>query len=247
MVDKRALTKILTDVGKKKKTVSQALEEMRFFPFEDMGFAKFDTHREIRKGFPEVVFCKGKSTAQVAGIFRNKSSMKLLMATRATPEMYDAVRKIRKDAVYFSEAGILLAGKKKRKKGKPVLVITAGTSDIPVAEEAAVTAEIMGNRVDRVYDIGVAGIHRLLANKEKIMKANVLVVAAGMDGVLPGIVGGLAARPVIAVPTSVGYGASFNGLAALLTMLNACAPGISVVNIDNGFGAGYLAGLINSK
>ena len=169
------------------------------------------------------------------------------MATKADSKIFEEIKKIKKNAVYFEEAGIILAGKKKRAAGKKILVVSAGTADIPVAEEAAVTAEIMGNTVERIYDIGVAGIHRMLANQKKLRAANVVIVVAGMDGALPSIVGGVVSRPVIAVPTSVGYGANFEGLAPLLTMLNSCSPGVAAVNIDNGFGAGYMASMINKK
>ncbi|MFQ5953202.1 MAG: nickel pincer cofactor biosynthesis protein LarB, partial [Candidatus Omnitrophota bacterium] len=170
-----------------------------------------------------------------------------VMATRADRRAYNAVKKIRKDAVFCEEAGIIFAGKKRKKNGKTIAIVTAGTSDIPVAEEAAATAELMGNPVERIYDVGVAGIHRLLGNKKNLLKANVVIVCAGMEGALASIVGGVVEKPVIAVPTSVGYGANFSGLAPLLTMLNSCSPGVAVVNIDNGFGAGYMASLINTK
>jgi NCAIR mutase (PurE)-related protein len=246
-MDKKRIKSILKDVEAGKLSAEKAVEALRTFPYDDIGFAKIDTHRDLRKGFPEVVFCEGKSLGQIAGIFKRYKKGSTFMATKAGREAYEAVRKIRKDSVYYEKARIILAGRKKRRAGKTVLVITAGTSDIPVAEEAAVTAEILGNKVERVFDIGVAGVHRLFANYGKLKKANVLIVVAGMDGVLASVVGGIVDRPVIAVPTSVGYGANFRGIAPLLTMLNSCAPGITVVNIDNGFGAGYAASLMNRK
>jgi len=225
----------------------QAMKALKTFPYDDLGFAKIDTHRDLRKGFPEVIFCEGKSQKQIVDIFKRAGSSSAVMATRASLEVYEAVKKARKEALYYEEARVIFSGRKKRTKGKTIVVASAGTADMPVAEEAAVTAEILGNRVERVYDIGVAGVHRLFANHKKLMQANVLVVVAGMEGALASIVGGVVNRPVIAVPTSVGYGAGFKGIAPLLTMMNSCAPGISVVNIDNGFGAGYIAWMINRK
>ncbi len=226
--------------------VDEALEVLKRLPYEDLGFAKIDTHRDLRTGFPEVVFCEGKTVEQLPGVVRSLPAGGFLMGTRADAGMYAAVKAVRGDAVYHESARIILVGEgKKRRSEKAILIVSAGTSDQPVAEEAAVTAEAMGNAVERLYDVGVAGIHRLLSHREKLTEANVLVVVAGMEGALASIVGGLVDRPVIAVPTSVGYGASFRGLSALLTMLNSCAPGVAVVNIDNGFGAGYMASVIN--
>lgn len=227
--------------------IDDALRILRSLPYEDMGFAKIDTHRDLRKGFPEVIFCKGKTLEQLTKIVKRlASNNEFIMATKANKEVYQAIKKVCKDAVYYEAARIVLVGQKRRKADqKIILVVSAGTADLPVAEEAAVTAEAMGNKVDRLYDIGVAGLHRLIDNKEELFNANVIIVVAGMEGALASIVGGLVNKPVIAVPTSIGYGASFGGLAALLTMLNCCAPGVAVVNIDNGFGAGYLASLIN--
>ena len=222
--------------------VDEALDVLRRLPYEDLGFAKIDTHRDLRTGFPEVVFCEGKTIEQIVGVVRSLPAGGFLMGTRADAGMYDAVKAVRSDAVYHESARIILVGEGKEKRSeKAILIVSAGTSDQPVAEEAAVTAEAMGNAVERLYDVGVAGIHRLLSHRERLTEANVLVVVAGMEGALASIVGGLVGRPVIAVPTSVGYGASFEGLSALLTMLNSCAPGVVVVNIDNGFGAGYFA------
>ena len=226
--------------------VEEALDVLKRLPYEDLGFAKIDTHRDLRTGFPEVVFCEGKTIEQIAGVVGSLPEDGFMMGTRADRDVYDAVKAVRSDAVYHEAARIVLVGERKgRRSEKAILVLSAGTSDQPVAEEAAVTAEAMGNTVERLYDVGVAGLHRLLAHGEKLSDANVLVVVAGMEGALASIVGGLVDRPVIAVPTSVGYGASFHGLSALLTMLNSCAPGVAVVNIDNGFGAGYIAGVIN--
>ncbi len=205
-----------------------------------------DLHREIRKGFPEVIFCQGKNDNQIIECARNifKANKKVLL-TRVGPNLAGLLQRTFKAGKYFSEARLYYIGRFKRRTGL-VAVISGGTGDIPVAEESAVTAEIMGSQVERIYDVGVAGLHRLLRYKSQIRKAKVLVVVAGMDGVLPSVVAGLFLAPVIAVPTSIGYGAHFNGIAPLLTMLNCCAPGVAVVNIDNGFGAGYLAATINS-
>ncbi len=246
-MEKKKIKKLLQDVKAGKIEIDQALRSLRSFPYEDLGFAKIDTHRDLRTGFPEVILCKGKTKEQITKIVEKLSSKnQFIMATKAEKEVYQAIRKVRKNAVYYETAKIVLAGQRKRKRGKKViLVVSAGTSDLPIAEEAAITAEIMGNTVERLYDVGVAGVHRFFDNKEKLFSANVIVVVAGMEGALSSLVGGLVDKPVIAVPTSVGYGASFEGLSALLTMLNCCAPGVVVVNIDNGFGAGYFAGMIN--
>lgn len=240
------IKKIMEDVAGKKLNVGDAIKKLKFMPFEDLGFAKLDHHRALRKGFPEVVYCQNKTKEQVVSIVRKlHANDSDVLATRASEEMFDGVRKHVKNAGYnkFSKT-ISIIKNKKAKKGR-ILVLSAGTSDINVAEEAAVVAEAMGNKVERLYDVGVAGLHRLLNNKEKLNEANVLVIVAGMDGVLPSVVSGLFGKPIIAVPTSVGYGASFKGIAPLLTMLNSCSPGVVVVNIDNGFGAGYFASLIN--
>ena len=226
--------------------MQEGLEKLRLLPYEDLGFACIDHHRCLRQGFPEVIFCQGKSSEQVAGIaagmLRHHSE---LLATRADEETFRLLRKLDERARYNPLARtITIEQKEKRLRGQ-VLVICAGTSDIPVAEEAAVTARMLGSRVDTLYDVGVAGIHRLLDREQELSRAKVIVVAAGMEGALASVVGGLVDRPVVAVPTSVGYGASFGGLAALLTMLNSCAAGVAVVNIDNGFGAGFLAHMIN--
>jgi len=217
--------------------------------FEEMGFAKIDTHRAGRCGAPEAIFCEGKTPEQVAQIVQkmNEAAQNIL-ATRASTETFAAVKQLVPEAEYY-ELPRLIVVRKQELTPDPdrfILVMTAGTSDIPVAEEAAITAELMGHRVERVFDVGVAGIHRLFAQHEKMSEANVLIVAAGMEGALASVVGGLVSKPVIALPTSVGYGASFEGLAALLGMLNSCAAGVAVVNIDNGFGAGRLASMMNS-
>jgi NCAIR mutase (PurE)-related protein len=227
--------------------VDTAVDKLKDLPFKDMGFAKIDNHREIRTGYPEVIFSSGKTVEQVKKIIEfmlTKESN--ILATRATEEMYKAVQSICPSAKYNPMARTITIEKEKIQEAETYIsIVTAGTSDIPVAEEAAVTAEIFGNKVNRVFDVGVAGIHRLYENIDQIRAARVIVVVAGMEGALPSIVGGLVDKPVIAVPTSVGYGASFHGLSALLGMLTSCASGVSVVNIDNGFGAGYLASMIN--
>ena len=233
-------------VSNKKIKVDAAMKKLKYLPFEDLGFAKIDHHRALRKGFPEVVFCKNKSIRHVVTIIKKLAiNNSVVLATRATKEMFREVKKHIKNAKYNKISGtIIVGGGNRLNKGK-IIVLSAGTSDMNVAEEAAVVAESMGNKVERIYDVGVAGIHRLLNNNDRIKEANVLVVVAGMDGVLPSVVSGLFDKPIIAVPTSVGYGASFNGIAPLLTMLNSCSPGVVVVNIDNGFGAGYFASIIN--
>jgi len=242
------LNELLSHVQQGTLSVEDALERLRGFPYEDVGgFARLDSHRSLRKGFPEVIFCPGKTTEQIVQIVqRIREREERVMAARASAEVAEAVQEAFPDAVYHTAARMIVVGGPAPQGGRgTVLVVSAGTADIPVADEAAVTAETMGSPVERLYDVGVAGIHRLLGSHEQIMAANVLVVAAGMEGALASVVSGLVSRPVVAVPTSVGYGASFGGLSALLTMLNSCAPGIAVVNIDNGFGAGYTAHLIN--
>lgn len=242
------IKKIMTDLKNGKFEVGEAIKKLKFLPFEDLGFAKIDHHRALRKGFPEVVFCQNKTVNQVVEIVKKLSDgNSVVLATRATAEMFKAVKKHIKNAKYNDKSKTIIINKKKfdSKTKNKILVLTAGTSDINVAEEAAVVAESMGNKVEKIYDVGVAGLHRLLNNKNQIENANVLIVVAGMDGVLPSVVSGLFGKPIIAVPTSVGYGASFKGVAPLLTMLNSCSPGVVVVNIDNGFGAGYFASMIN--
>jgi len=217
--------------------------------FDELGFAKIDNHRAERRGFPEAIFCEGKTPEQVAQIIQKMNEGdRNILATRANAETFEAVQKLVPEAEYHKDVRLIVVRKEELTPDPDrfILVMTAGTSDIPVAEEAAITAELMGHRVERVFDVGVAGIHRLFAQQEKVISANVLVVAAGMEGALASVVGGLVSKPVIALPTSIGYGASFGGVAALLGMLNSCAAGVSVVNIDNGFGAGRLAGMMNS-
>ena len=228
-------------------SIEAALEKLHAPAVADLGYAHVDLHRQRRCGFPEVIFCQGKTPAQVAGIFEKLAKHKNnVLATRATREQFAAVKKRVKRVAYKEEARAIVLEQDETKYGKGIIsIISAGTSDIPVAEEALVTAELMGNDVARLYDVGVAGIHRLLAHREAISNSRVVVVCAGMEGALPSVVGGLVGVPVIAVPTSIGYGAAFQGMAALLGMMNSCASNVSVVNIDNGFGAGYVASLIN--
>ena len=225
----------------------QLIDAIRARPFQDLGFARVDHHRSVRQGFPEVVLGLGKTPAQIAAIaaaIAERGSSVLI--TRATPAAYDAVRAAIPQATYYADAAIVTWRQRDVSEGKgTILVVAAGTSDLAVAEEAAVTAELMGNPVDRLYDVGVAGLHRLLGERTRLESARVIVVVAGMEGALPSVVSGLVSVPVIAVPTSIGYGASFGGVAALLGMLNSCASGVSVVNIDNGFGAATVASLIN--
>lgn len=241
------LKELLKSVKNDNLSIDEALQKFKDFEYKDLGFAKVDNHRSLRTGYPEVIFCEGKSPEQVADIVQYmKSRDHNILGTRATPEVYEKVKKVCPEAEYHKLARTITVQKgKDEKTTSHIGVLTAGTSDIPVAEEAAITAEIFGNSVHRYFDVGVAGIHRFYDHISEIKKAKVLVVVAGMEGALPSIVGGVVDCPVIAVPTSVGYGASLNGLAALLGMLTSCASGVSVVNIDNGFGAGYLAGMIN--
>jgi len=246
-VNREALRKLLQQVRKGDLSPDEAVDRLRHMPFEDLGFAKVDHHRALRVGMPEVIFGQGKSPQQVAGIFtRLAAHGSNVLVTRASSAQFAAVKKKHRRAEYreLARAIVLKRDEKTYGKGK-VAIVSAGTSDIPVAEEAAITAEVMGNDVVHLYDVGVAGIHRLLAHREVLADARVAVVCAGMEGALPSVVGGLVGVPVIAVPTSVGYGAAFGGLAALLGMMNSCASNVSVVNIDNGFGAGYVASLIN--
>ncbi len=246
-MDRARVEGVLRDLKAGKLSVREAMDRLRTLPFEDLGFAKVDTHRSLRKGFPETVYCPGKTDAQIVEIVRRLArNASVILATHAAPKTFERVRKALggTPVAYHEAARLIVVGTlPKRQKGL-VAVVTAGTSDAPVAEEAALTAEAMGARVDRVYDVGVAGVHRILERRKALEKARVIVVVAGMEGALPSVVSGLVEAPVIAVPTSVGYGASFDGLAALLAMMNACSPGVAVVNIDNGFGAGYLAAMI---
>jgi NCAIR mutase (PurE)-related protein len=227
--------------------VEAACERLSDLPFEDLGFAKVDHHRPLRTGMPEVIYAAGKTPDQVAAIFASLSASGVnVLATRATPTQYEAVLRVEPEAAFHESARcITLRRHPAPARTGVIAVICAGTSDLPVAEEAAITAELMGNTVDRIVDVGVAGLHRLLAHRARLRNATVLIVCAGMEGALPSVVGGMVAAPVIAVPTSIGYGASFGGLAALLGMLNSCSPNVTVVNIDNGFGAAVVATLIN--
>jgi NCAIR mutase (PurE)-related protein len=275
-MDVERLRALLERVKAGETDVESALGALRSLPYENLGYAMVDHHRSLRNGFPEVIYCPGKTTPHILGILeRLTAQSSKILASRATPEVAGAIIEAHPGAVYHELARIVVvpgaesvpdgaagsesvqvgaavsdsvqvgAAASRRSPRGVVLIVSAGTADLPVAEEAAVTAGEMGSPVERLYDVGVAGIHRLLSNREQLFAANVVVVVAGMEGALASVVGGLVSRPVVAVPTSVGYGASFNGLAALLTMLNSCATGVGVVNIDNGFGAGFLAHLIN--
>ena len=242
-----SIRKLFDEVRKGRLSPDDAVQKLRHLPFEDLGFAKIDHHRALRAGMPEVILGEGKAPQQVADIFlRLAKHGKNVLATRASDAQFAAVKKKVPRAEYRALARAIVLRRDRKRYGKGIIaVVSAGTSDIPVAEEAVVTAEVMGNDVEHLYDVGVAGIHRLLANRDSLTRARVVIVCAGMEGALPSVVGGLVGVPVIAVPTSVGYGAAFKGLAALLGMMNSCASNVSVVNIDNGFGAGYVASLIN--
>ncbi len=230
-------------------SIDQAMDSLKTLPFDDIGYAKVDNHRALRVGYPEVIFAQGKSYEHLRGIISkmNESKNANILITRLEPKIYKKLSKEFEVLEYSKIARLGMISFTKQDKVGNILVATGGTSDIPVAEEAALTAEFFGNSVDRLYDVGVAGIHRLLSNVERVNDATAIIAVAGMDGALPSVIAGIASVPVIAVPTSVGYGASFGGVAALLTMLNSCATGVSVVNIDNGYGAGYLASMINKK
>jgi len=247
MTGRDEINKLLERLSSGKISTEEALDQLSDLPFKDLGHSKVDNHRELRTGYPEVIFCEGKTPEQVCNIMEYMSTQKVnILGTRASREVFEAVSRIL-PAARYNELGRTITMKQvKTKKTKTyIAILTAGTSDIPVAEEAAVTAELFGNRVKRFFDVGVAGIHRLYGSMDEIRKARVIIVIAGMEGALPSIVGGLVDKPIIAVPTSIGYGASFNGLSALLGMLTSCASGVSVVNIDNGFGAAYMASMIN--
>ena len=246
-MNSESIRKLFEEVRRGKVRPDDAVARLRHMPFEDLGFAKVDHHRALRVGMPEVIFGERKTPAQVAAIFEKLAKHGgNVLATRADKKQFAAVKKKVRKAEYRELARAIVFKRDHKTYGKGIItVVSAGTSDIAVAEEAVVTAELMGNEVQHLYDVGVAGVHRLLASREKLAKARVLIVCAGMEGALPSVVGGLVGVPVIAVPTSVGYGASFKGLAALLGMMNSCASNVSVVNIDNGFGAGYVASLIN--
>lgn len=246
-MDEKEVQRLLQDIKDGRISVEEGTKKFKDLPFKELGYAKIDNHREMRVGYPEIIYCEGKTVEQVSGIIEFMlTKNNNILGTRASEEMYNEVKKACPEVEYNKAARTITI--KRKEVDEPntyIAVVTAGTSDIPVAEEAAVTAEILGNKVERVFDVGVAGIHRLFNRLEIIRGARVVVVIAGMEGALASVVGGLVDKPVIAVPTSVGYGANFGGLSALLCMLNSCASGVSVVNIDNGFGAGYLASMIN--
>lgn len=245
-MDEKNIRKLLNSIKNDEMSIDDGVLKLKDLPYEDLGFAKIDNHRELRTGYPEVVFCQGKTSEQIASIMNSLSgATDCVLGTRASQADYDMVRKHVEGARYHDVARIISIGNSISNPSKTIAVVTAGTSDIPVAEEAAVTSEMMGNVVDRIYDVGVAGIHRLLSNVERIQKSNVVIVIAGMEGALASVVGGLVNSPVIAVPTSVGYGTNLGGVTALLSMLNSCANGIATVNIDNGFGAACMATKIN--
>lgn len=248
-MDQRGLRILLEQVANGQQGVDAALNALRTLPYEDLGFATLDHHRALRWGFPEVIFCSGKTPEQVTGIAARLAERgPRLLGTRATPEQYAAARTLVPDLQYHTLARCLwLDREPERARHAGVVVVAAGTSDLPVMEEAVLTLDLMGHCAQRILDVGVAGLHRLLPHVAALQTANVVVVVAGMEGALASVVGGLTDAPVVAVPTSVGYGASFGGLAALLAMLNSCASGVSVVNIDNGYGAGHMAALINQR
>lgn len=246
-MDQAYLTKLMEQVASGKTTPEAAVERLKDLPFEDLGFANIDHHRNLRTGYPEAVFCQGKKPEQIAAIMKGLAEKsKNVIGTRAVKEDYEAVKQVLPKAEFHEDARVIVVMEETapRREGT-IAIVTAGTADIPVAEEAAVTARVLGNKVDRIYDVGVAGIHRLFAKLDRIQSASVVIVVAGMEGALASVVGGLVERPVIAVPTSIGYGANLGGISALLSMLNSCANGVGIVNIDNGFGAAYLASNIN--
>ena len=245
-MDSSTIKKLLLQVQEGTLSVPKALDQLRLLPYENLGFAKVDHHRTFRQGVPEAILCEGKTEAQIVAIAKGLLKRKVpVLATRATPQVARALTRLSRRAVYEKEARMVVIQSTVPRHQGDVVIITAGTSDIPVAEEARVTASVMGSAVETLFDVGVAGLHRLLDHLDRLQRARVLIVIAGMDGVLPTVVGGLVKTPLIAVPTSRGYGANFEGIAPLLTMLNACSGGIGVMNIDNGFGAGHLAHRIN--
>ena len=247
-MDTQYLKNLLAQVQSGDINIDAAMGMLEKLPFENLGYARVDHHRCLRTGVPEVIYCEGKTIEQAQGIVQRLSKHHCnILATRATPEMFEGIKSAVEDCVYHEVARIVVIKPRDVEKIGNIAVVTAGTSDIPVAEEAAITAETIGNHVSRIYDAGVAGLHRILSCREELHQANVAVVVAGMEGALASVVGGLVSCPVIGVPTSIGYGASFGGISALLCMLNSCASGVSVVNIDNGFGAGFQAGIINKQ
>ena len=239
------LQHLLENIRAGNMTIEEGLKILEDFPFLDLGDAKIDFHRELRKGFPESIFAPGKTLPQIRDIVEHMVGKNLIVITKANREIYESVKDLGK-STFFEKCNLILIGEQKKKQTTGyILVVTAGTSDIPIAEEAAVTAEILGNTVKRLYDVGIAGIHRILSHKKLLSQARVIIAAAGMEGVLPSIITGLVSTPVIALPTSIGYGTGIKGLSAILTMLNSCAPGMVVVNVDNGYGAGIFAHQIN--
>ncbi|MEW8974303.1 MAG: nickel pincer cofactor biosynthesis protein LarB [Tissierellaceae bacterium] len=245
---KEEIVELLNGFKNNEISMEDALEKLKRLPYGELGYAKIDHHRELRNGYPEVIYCEGKSLEHIQGIVKHmlKEKEVNILGTRANRDVYEAIKDITNNVEYYESARIVVVKREEFKKTeKKILVVTGGTADIPVAEEAAITAEVLGNTVERLYDVGVAGLHRLLSNVDALFKANVIIAVAGMEGALASVVGGLVDKPVIAVPTSIGYGSNFGGVSALLSMLNSCASGVSVVNIDNGFGAGYLASMIN--
>lgn len=244
---KTELQDVLESVSCGRMSPKEAFQKLKDYPYQDLGFAKVDHHREVRKGFPEIIYGQGKTDTQILKIAQEICRRgNSLLITRAGPAIYNKIRRKIPGCLYNSLGRTIYFKKKRPAPGKgKIVIVTAGTSDIPVAEEAFVTCEMLGNETERVYDVGVAGLHRLIGEMDKIRTARLIIAAAGMEGALPSVVAGLVSAPVIAVPTSVGYGASFQGISALLAMLNSCPGGVAVVNIDNGFGAGYLASLIN--
>ena len=240
------MKQLLEKIRDKNMTVEEGLKILENFPFMDLGDIKIDVHRELRKGFPESIFAPGKTLSQIKRIVECMVDKELILITKANQEIFEYIKDMGK-STFFEKCNLILIGEQKKKKTMGyILVVTAGTSDIPIAEEAAVTAEILGNKVKRLYDVGIAGIHRLLSHKDLLAQARIIIATAGMEGVLPGIITGLVSAPVIALPTSIGYSTGIKGLSAILTMLNSCAPGMVVVNVDNGYGAGIFAHQINN-
>lgn len=246
-MNKKDLRELLEKVRSNQVDIETALNSLKDLPYKDIGLARVDNHRSLRNGFPEVIYCEGKSLEEIKAIITEMlKSNNNILASRASQEIFEMVKEIAPDAIYHPRPKMIFIKQQELEEtNSKILVVSGGTSDMPVAEEAAVTAEALGNKVDRLYDVGVAGIHRLLGSLDKLDQASVIIAVAGMEGALASVVGGLVDKPVIAVPTSVGYGANFGGVSALLTMLNSCASGVGVVNIDNGFGAAYLASTIN--
>lgn len=241
----RGLRNLFEKVRNGELEISDALEELKFLPYKDLGHTKLDTHRKLRRGYPEAVFCKGKSKEQITEILEEFPEDQTVIATKASEALYKHVKSSIDSAIFHERANIIQVGENMEKKEGVISIVSGGTSDERIAEECAVTAEIMGNVVHRIYDVGISGVHRILSYLERLKESSVIVAIAGMEGALPGLISGLVSIPVIGVPTSVGYGTHLGGMAPLLTMLNSCSPGLSVVNVDNGYGAAYLASLIN--